>query len=42
MEIDGLAGIIRFDEDGFRSDFEADVIEVMPHGFEKVLKHIKF
>ncbi|XP_030025495.2 glutamate receptor ionotropic, kainate 3 isoform X3 [Manduca sexta] len=36
MEIDGLTGIIKFDEDGFRSDFEVDILEVMAHGFEKV------
>lgn len=36
IEIDGLTGIVKFDEDGLRSDFEIDVIEVMAHGFEKV------
>lgn len=35
MELDGLTGIIKFDEDGFRSDFEVDILEVMAHGFEK-------
>ncbi|KPJ04254.1 Glutamate receptor, ionotropic kainate 2 [Papilio xuthus] len=36
MEIDGMTGVIKFDEDGLRSDFEVDVLEVMSHGFEKV------
>ncbi|XP_072932711.1 glutamate receptor ionotropic, kainate 3-like isoform X2 [Epargyreus clarus] len=36
IEIDGLTGIVKFDEDGLRSDFEIDVLEVMGHGFEKV------
>lgn len=36
MEIDGLTGIVKFDEEGTRSDFEVDVLEVMGHGFEKV------
>ncbi|KPJ19820.1 Glutamate receptor, ionotropic kainate 2 [Papilio machaon] len=35
MEIDGMTGVIKFDEDGLRSDFEVDVLEVMSHGFEK-------
>ncbi|XP_045498949.1 glutamate receptor ionotropic, kainate 2-like [Colias croceus] len=36
MEQDGLTGVIKFDEDGFRSEFEVDVLEVMAHGFEKI------
>lgn len=36
MEVDGLTGIIKFDEDGFRSDVEIDVLEVMSYGLEKV------
>ncbi|CAH2047181.1 unnamed protein product, partial [Iphiclides podalirius] len=36
MDIDGLTGIIKFDEDGLRADFEIDVLEVMSHGLEKV------
>ncbi|CAH2982565.1 unnamed protein product [Chilo suppressalis] len=36
IEIDGLTGLVKFDEDGFRTDFEIDVLEVMAHGFEKV------
>ncbi|VVD05444.1 unnamed protein product [Leptidea sinapis] len=36
METDGLTGPIKFDEDGFRSDFEIDVLEVMSHGLEKI------
>lgn len=36
MNIDGLTGVVQFDEDGFRSDFEIDVLEVMAYGFEKV------
>ncbi|CAH0586967.1 unnamed protein product [Chrysodeixis includens] len=36
MEIDGLTGIVRFDEDGFRSDVEIDVLEVMSYGLDKV------
>lgn len=37
MEIDGLTGTIKFDSDGFRSDFEIEVIEVVAYGFEKVI-----
>ncbi|KAH9630498.1 hypothetical protein HF086_000711 [Spodoptera exigua] len=36
MEVDGLTGIIKFDEDGFRSDVEIDVLEVMSYGLDKV------
>ncbi|KAJ0183282.1 hypothetical protein K1T71_001258 [Dendrolimus kikuchii] len=36
MEVDGLTGVIKFDDDGFRSYFEVDVLEVMPYGFDKV------
>lgn len=36
MEIDGLTGTIKFDEEGFRSDVEVDVVEVMTYGLEKV------
>ncbi|XP_041979927.1 glutamate receptor ionotropic, kainate 3-like isoform X2 [Aricia agestis] len=36
MEADGLSGIINFDEDGFRSEFEVEILEVMAHGLEKV------
>ncbi|XP_026489807.2 glutamate receptor ionotropic, kainate 2-like [Vanessa tameamea] len=36
MEVDGLTGTIKFDDDGFRSDIEVDVLEVMAHGFEKI------
>lgn len=36
MEVDGLSGIIKFDEDGFRSDVEIDVLEVMTYGLDKV------
>ncbi|XP_013138195.1 PREDICTED: glutamate receptor ionotropic, kainate 2-like [Papilio polytes] len=36
MEIDGMTGVIKFDEDGLRSEFEVDVLEVMSHGLEKV------
>ncbi|XP_059057484.1 glutamate receptor ionotropic, kainate 3-like isoform X2 [Achroia grisella] len=36
IEINGLTGVVRFDEDGFRSDFEVDIIELQPHGLEKV------
>lgn len=36
MELDGLTGMIKFDEEGFRSDLELEVLEVMAHGFEKV------
>lgn len=36
MEVDGLTGIIKFDEDGFRSEIEIDVLEIMSYGLEKV------
>ncbi|XP_063826752.1 glutamate receptor ionotropic, kainate 2-like isoform X1 [Ostrinia nubilalis] len=36
VEIDGLTGLVKFDEEGFRSDFEIDVLELMAHGLEKV------
>ncbi|XP_037969552.2 glutamate receptor ionotropic, kainate 3 isoform X1 [Plutella xylostella] len=36
MELDSLTGLIKFDEDGFRSDFEMEIVELMPHGLEKV------
>ncbi|XP_023937960.2 glutamate receptor ionotropic, kainate 2-like [Bicyclus anynana] len=36
MEIDGLTGLIKFDEEGLRSELEVDVLEVMAHGFEKI------
>ncbi|XP_075975529.1 glutamate receptor ionotropic, kainate 2-like [Anticarsia gemmatalis] len=36
IEIDGLTGIVKFDEDGFRSEIEIDVLEAMTYGLEKV------
>lgn len=33
-----MTGIIKFDDEGFRSYFEVDVLEIMPHGLEKVKK----
>ncbi|XP_022115207.2 glutamate receptor ionotropic, kainate 2 [Pieris rapae] len=36
VELDGLSGVIKFDEDGLRSDFEVDILEVTSHGFEKI------
>lgn len=36
VEIDGLTGLVKFDEEGFRSDFEIDILELMSHGLEKV------
>lgn len=37
MDIDGLTGIIKFDENGLRSDFEIEVLEVTSYGLEKVI-----
>lgn len=36
MEIDGMTGIVKFDEDGFRSEVEIDVLEAMSYGLDKV------
>ncbi|CAG5028258.1 unnamed protein product [Parnassius apollo] len=36
IEMYGLTGPVKFNEDGLRSDFEVDVLEVMSHGFEKI------
>ncbi|CAH0720015.1 unnamed protein product, partial [Brenthis ino] len=36
MEVDGLTGTIKFDEEGFRSDVEVDIVEVMAYGLEKI------
>ncbi|KAI5645987.1 ligand-gated ion channel domain-containing protein [Phthorimaea operculella] len=36
MEIDGITGPVSFDESGFRSDFEVDVIELGDQGLEMV------
>lgn len=36
MEMDGVTGLIKFDENGFRSDFELDVFEIMTHDIVKV------
>lgn len=36
MEMDGFTGMIKFDEDGFRSDIEIDVLEVKTYGLDKV------
>lgn len=41
MEEEGLTGLIKFDDDGFRSDFEVEVLEIMPHGLEKVWVLVK-
>lgn len=40
MEFDGLTGIIKFDEDGLRSEFELEVLEIMTHGVVKVCFNI--
>ncbi|KAJ8723326.1 hypothetical protein PYW08_003238 [Mythimna loreyi] len=36
MEVDGLTGLIKFDEDGFRSELEIDVLEIRTYGLDKV------
>lgn len=36
MEFVGLSGEIKFDEDGLRTEFELEVLELMPHGIVKV------
>lgn len=36
MEISGLTGVIKFDNQGFRTDFELDVVEVNKEGLSKI------
>lgn len=36
MEISGLTGVIKFDNQGFRTDFELDVVEVNKEGLYKI------
>ena len=37
-DINGLTGRIKFDEDGLRTDFELEIVELKKHGLDKV-KH---
>ena len=37
VEIDGLTGRIKFDQDGQRSDFQLEIVELKKHGLDKVL-----
>lgn len=32
-----MTGVVKLDEEGLRSEFELDVLEVMGNGFEKVI-----
>ncbi|XP_063534435.1 glutamate receptor ionotropic, kainate 2-like isoform X1 [Cydia strobilella] len=36
MEIEGLTGLIKFDDDGLRSYFEIEILELMAHGVETI------
>lgn len=36
VEISGLTGVIKFDNQGFRTDFELDVVEVNKEGLYKI------
>ena len=37
VEIDGLTGRIKFDQEGQRSDFQLEIVELKKHGLDKVL-----
>ena len=37
VEIEGLTGRIKFDQDGQRSDFQLEIVELKKHGLDKVL-----
>ena len=34
--MEGLSGMIKFDSDGFRTDFELNIVELRKEGLEKV------
>lgn len=34
-EVTGLTGLIKFDHEGFRSNFELDIVELTPEGLTK-------
>lgn len=36
MELKGLTNLIKFDNQGFRSDFVLDIIELSPNGMRKI------
>ena len=36
VEIEGLTGRIKFDQDGQRSDFQLEIVELKKHGLDKV------
>ncbi|GAB6022610.1 hypothetical protein CHUAL_006707 [Chamberlinius hualienensis] len=36
VQLNGVSGIVGFDTNGFRSNFDLDVVEVSPHGVTKV------
>ena len=35
-DINGLTGRIKFDENGLRTDFELEIVELKKHGLDKV------
>ena len=37
VEIEGLTGRIKFDQEGQRSDFQLEIVELKKHGLDKVL-----
>ena len=37
-DINGLTGRIKFDENGLRTDFELEIVELKKHGLDKVDK----
>ena len=42
VEIEGLTGRIKFDQEGQRSDFQLEIVELKKHGLDKVsfFRHI--
>ena len=37
VEMEGLTGRIKFDQNGLRTEFELQIVELKKHGLEKVL-----
>ena len=39
-DINGLTGRIKFDENGLRTDFELEIVELKKHGLDKVDRYL--
>ena len=42
VQINGLTGRVKFDQNGVRTDFELEIVELKKHGLDKVMTIVLF